>query len=423
MLASESSLLREWALLENHVVPALSEVRSAVGPRVWADGRIADAVAISVAFGPSGPAGRRALQAFATTERSPIPTSFSLAEIRGLPVRVRRESFRSGERGWVPEPCVAARVTLGLPSRPVDMVVTRSPLRSGAGPDPVEALRPGGLLLVLGTPIDVRGRDDLEAVPGTPFCRRRARALRSVSQPAENPAARIDDPDDRSLARKIHEDDLVARHLNLARSLARRFAGHGEQVQDLRQVAFLGLVLAAKRYDPERNASFTTYATVTILGELKRHFRDKSWMMRVPRSVQETYLAIKSAREELYQELSCSPTITQIAARLRITEEAVLEAMEAGDNFLPQSLDAGLDEDGSGRDVPVMDPAFDVMLDRNLLAQALPRLSQREQLVLKRVFLDGWTQRRVAQEIGVSQMQVSRLLRASSDKIRSWSGV
>ena len=215
------------------------------------------------------------------------------------------------------------------------------------------------------------------------------------------------------------EEEMVSRHLKLARGLARRFSGHGEPVEDLRQVAFVGLVLAARRYDPEQNASFSTYATATILGELKRYFRDKSWMMRVPRQVQETYLAIKTAREELYQELACSPTISQTARRVRISEEAVLDAIEAGENFLPQSLDAGPDEDSSGRDVPVVDAAFDVMLERNLLMEDLPRMSRREQLVLKRVYLDGWTQRRVAEEIGASQMQVSRLLHASEQRIRS----
>ncbi len=230
------------------------------------------------------------------------------------------------------------------------------------------------------------------------------------------------DQETSTLDRKRVEDEMVARYLNLAGRLARRFVWNGEDIQDLRQVAFLGLVLAARRYDPSRNASFATYATVTILGELKRHLRDKSWRMRVPRSVQDRYLAIKKAREELYQELACSPTIGQIAARLQISQEAVLDAMEAGENFVPESLDAGSDEDGARRQVPVTDPAFDVMLERNVFAQAIPCLSEREQLVLERIFLDGWTQRRVAQEIGVSQMQVSRLLRASREKIRRRAG-
>ena len=145
-------------------------------------------------------------------------------------------------------------------------------------------------------------------------------------------------------------------------------------------------------------------------------------MMRVPRQVQQTHLAIKAAREELYQELACSPTIEQIATRLRISEETVLEAMEAGENFLPQSLDTGPDDDSPDRDIPFTEHAYDVLLDRTLLMQALPRLSDRERLVLKRVYLDGWTQRRVAAEIGLSQMQVSRLLHASGHKIRTWTG-
>jgi RNA polymerase sigma-B factor len=298
------------------------------------------------------------------------------------------------------------------------MVVLRHPEDGSVRSAPYSPfLRPGGHVLVVGDlPRELARDHALERVRGTPFLRRKRGGPDGAAGGSEEQAVV------RTLARRMLEEELVSRHLNLARGLARRFSGHGEPVEDLRQVAFVGLVLAARRYDPAQNASFSTYATATILGELKRYFRDKSWMMRVPRHVQETYLAIKTAREELYQELACSPTIGQIARRLRITEEAVLEAIEAGDNFLPQSLDSGPDEESPGREVPVVDPAFDVMLERNLLMDAIPRLSRREQLVLKRVYLDGWTQRKVAQEIGVSQMQVSRLLHASAHKIRAWTG-
>ena len=209
-------------------------------------------------------------------------------------------------------------------------------------------------------------------------------------------------------------------HVNLARSLARRFAGHGEGRQDLDQVALLALVKAASRFDPDRDISFSTFATSTVLGELKRHFRDKTWMMRVPRPLQEMYLAVKDAREALTHELSTSPTIPQIAERLGVSEERVLEAMEAGDNYWPESLDAGFADNGSGRDVPVIDQGFDRALEHHELNRLLPRLAPRERRLLELLYIHGWTQRQAAQELGVSQMQVSRLVNAALTKLRTW---
>lgn len=424
MRVLDAPLLSQWGLLQEQVVPRLNDsAADSGGPLVWADGDVADAVAVMVAYEPRGDGGRGpGLHAFATfgDEEPPSP-SYSMSDIRAVPVSARRFGFRRSEQGWKPTESVAERVLLAVPPEPVDLVVLRKPRDTVARSRPYSTfLRPGGHVLVVGEAPAALGRDrGLERVRGTDFLRRKEHCRGS----SEATACRRDvHAEVRSLAQKLLEEGLVCRHLNLARGLARRFSGHGEPIDDLRQVAFVGLVLAARRYDPSQNASFSTYATATILGELKRYFRDKSWMMRVPRHVQESYLAIKTAREELYQELACSPTIDQIARRLRISEEAVLEAIEAGDNFLPQSLDCGPDEDSPGREVPVIDAAFDVMLERNLLMEAIPRLSRREQLVLKRVYLDGWTQRKVAQEIGVSQMQVSRLLNTSAQKIRTWTG-
>ena len=125
----------------------------------------------------------------------------------------------------------------------------------------------------------------------------------------------------------------------MARALAHRFLHRGEPADELEQVALLALVKASRRFDPTRNNTFATYATVSILGELKRHFRDKTWMLRVPRSTQELYLAIKEAREELGHELGRTPTAGQIAARLEVGEDAVLEALEAGGTYWTTSLD------------------------------------------------------------------------------------
>ena len=221
-----------------------------------------------------------------------------------------------------------------------------------------------------------------------------------------------------TLAHRQVQAELVNTHLGLARSLARRFGHHGEPADDLEQVALLALIKASRRFDANREATFATYATASILGELKRHFRDKTWMLRVPRSLQERYLAIKEAREELGHELGCSPTIAQIAARVGVSEEAILDAMEAGDNYWPASLDVGTSEDGPGIEIPVIDERFDRSLDRQELRQLLPQLDRREQQILKRLYFDGWTQRGVADEIGVSQMQVSRLLARTLAKLR-----
>ncbi|HET6965251.1 MAG TPA: sigma-70 family RNA polymerase sigma factor, partial [Acidimicrobiales bacterium] len=413
---------QQWGLLSEHVVPRLLERRPTANRAVWADGEVSDAVAVSLAYGQGRSGSLTGLDLFATSGGAQTGRlSYTIADLRGLPAPVRRDGFCRGAQGWVPAQRVAEQVRLGRPAGPVDLMVARGCPRGGR--DQMAAqLRPGGYLLALGEARSAAEADSsLEAVDGAPLFRRRerGRGRPSARDTGEGSDAHVQL---RTLAQKMLEEEMVGRHLNLARGLARRFAGHGEPLDDLRQVAFVGLVLAAGRYDPGQNASFSTYATATILGELKRYFRDKSWMMRVPRQVQETYLAIKTAREELYQELACSPTIDQIARRLRISEEAVLDAIEAGDNFMPQSLDAGPDDESPGRDVPVVDPAFDVMLERKVLMEAIPRLSKREQLVLKRVYLDGWTQRQVAQEIGVSQMQVSRLLHASAAKVRSWTG-
>ncbi len=421
LIRPDTPLLSQWEFLQEQVVPRLLEgAAQSARATLWAAGDVADAVAVSVAYGSEHQGPDPSVEAFATAGAGePGAPHYSLAEIRLVPEGVRRTGFCRAERGWVPAPGIAEHILLGRPTGPVDLVLVRKPAPPAGEPTPYSSyLRPGGHMVVLGSDPEEFERDkSFERIPGTCILRRKKSGRTATAGGGE-----YEDPGTRTLAKKLFEEDLVARHVNLARSLARRFSNHGDQAEDLRQVAFVGLLLAARRYDPSQNASFSTYATATILGELKRYFRDKSWMMRVPRQVQEAYLAIKATREELYQELSCSPTITQIAARMRISEEAVLEAIEAGDNFLPQSLDTGPDDDSPGRDIPVTEHAYDVLLDRTLLMQALPRLSQRERLVLKRVYLDGWTQRRVAEEIGVSQMQVSRLLHASGHKIRTWTG-
>lgn len=413
-------------MLQEQIVPRLERsTQGAARLDIWADGDVGDAVAVAAACRAAWPVEPLPLRVFVTADSGePFAAHYSMSDIRPLPAEARRQSFRRCSPGWIPTAGVAEHVLLGAPRQPVDLLVVRNGSTSRRPPRPYSwTLRPGGHLLVVGERPPCVGRDaGLERVRGTDFLWRKETDGLPAPHGGQRagPVAEAPESEGRTLAQKLLEDELIERHLNLARGLARRFSGHGEPIEDLRQVAFLGLVLAAGRYDPSQNASFSTYATATVLGELKRYFRDKSWMMRVPRQVQETYLAVKRAKEELYQDLACSPTIGQIAHRLRISEEAVLEAMEAGDNFLPQSLDTWAEDDSPGQEVPVVDPAFEAMLERNLLMSAIPRLSEREKLVLKRVYLDGWTQRRAAEEIGVSQMQVSRLLHGSAQKLRSF---
>lgn len=215
--------------------------------------------------------------------------------------------------------------------------------------------------------------------------------------------------------------ELVEANLGVARALARRYRGRGVEVDDLEQVAMLALVRAARRFDPANGTAFSTYAFTCVLGELKRYFRDHAWVMRVPRRAQELYLRIKQANEELRHRLGRSPTISELADDLGATEEAVLEAMEAGASFYPASLDAPQNQDG----VPLVEAVGsesvahpESAVDRVALQAYLPKLPFQEQQLLKLLFLDERTQADAGREIGVSQMQVSRLLARLLTKIR-----
>ena len=215
-------------------------------------------------------------------------------------------------------------------------------------------------------------------------------------------------------------DDLVLSYRNLARALARRFAHRGEPLEDLEQVAMLALVKAAGRYEPDHEAGFASYATASILGELKRHFRDKAWMMRVPRTVQERYLAVKSASDELGQRLGASPTVAQLAAYLQVSDEDVLGAQEAARDYYPLSLDAPSGDDGGGPiEVPGGDDGIELNLYLREMRECMSCLDDSERMLIKRIYFDNWSQRQVAAGIGVSQMQVSRMMARTLGKLRS----
>jgi RNA polymerase sigma-B factor len=218
-------------------------------------------------------------------------------------------------------------------------------------------------------------------------------------------------------------DQLIEAHLRLAEHLARRFSNRGVALDDLIQVAALGLVKAVERFDPERGLEFSTFATPTIVGELKRHFRDKGWAVRVPRRVQELHVEINALVGELTQRLGRSPTIAELARIAGTSEEDVLEAMEAAQAYRSASIDAptgGGDEDSRGLAAQLGDEdvnLFDAE-NRMLITDLLTALPKREQLMLRLRFYDGMTQSQIADRLGISQMHVSRLLAKSLAVLR-----
>lgn len=212
-------------------------------------------------------------------------------------------------------------------------------------------------------------------------------------------------------------DAIVESHLGLAHHLAQRFAHRGEPYDDLYQVACMALVKAVERFDPERGVKFTSFAVPSMVGELKRHFRDKGWWVRAPRRVQELYLEVGNQVEELTHELGRNPTVAEIADSLGEPMSVVLEAMEAGRTYRSDSLD----DDSGAYELLAHNQADDEMdrVDtRSVLADALLSLSATEQHLLRMRFVDEMPQSAIARRIGMSQMQVSRLLGQSLQRLR-----
>ena len=175
-------------------------------------------------------------------------------------------------------------------------------------------------------------------------------------------------------------------------------------------MALAALTACARRHDPSRGVPFGGYAAQSVLGELKRHFRDCTWGAHVARPVQERYLALKEAREALYQSLKRAPKVSEVAAHLHVSEEEVIEAMEAGSSYWPLSLDQPHLRGGEGADIECPEDAIERAADLDNLAAALPQLSALERLAIRRYFFEEKTQQRIASEIGISQMQVSRII-------------
>ena len=236
--------------------------------------------------------------------------------------------------------------------------------------------------------------------------------------------------EDRELLRRYHVDgdrsareQLIARHLPLVRSLARRYAGRGEALEDIEQVGAIGLIKAIDRFDLERQVSLATYATPNVVGEIKRHFRDKGWAIRVPRSLQELNAKMSGAIDDLTASLGHSPSVAEIAASLGTTNEEVLEALEVGTAYTALSLDAGPaggDDDSDPMEtIGGEDAEFDRSEDRATLGPALARLPERERQILKMRFEEGLPQTQIAERVGLSQMHVSRLIRRSLATMRA----
>jgi RNA polymerase sigma-B factor len=272
--------------------------------------------------------------------------------------------------------------------------------------------------------IDIQVTSEIKAVPDEEIAaapariqhavQDRGRARELFGRLADLPA---DDPD-----RLRIRGELVELHLPLVEYLARRFRNRGEWLDDLTQVATIGLIKSIDRFDLERGVEFSTYATPTIVGEIKRHFRDKGWAVRVPRRLQELKLALTKAIGDLAQRQGRAPTVAEIAAHLQMTEEEVLEGLESANAYSTVSLDA---PDSGDDDAPavaeslgMLDDALEGVEYRESLKPLLEQLPSREKRILLLRFFGNMTQSQIASELGISQMHVSRLLARTLAQLR-----
>jgi RNA polymerase sigma-B factor len=242
----------------------------------------------------------------------------------------------------------------------------------------------------------------------------RARTKELFGELAE---AAEDDPSHRQV-----RDQLVEMHLPLVEYLARRFRNRGEPLDDLVQVATIGLIKSIDRFDLDRGVEFSTYATPTIVGEIKRHFRDKGWAIRVPRRLQEMKLSLTKATAELSQRNGRAPTVAELALHLELSEDDVLEGLESANAYAAVSLDAPdiADDDSTAVSdtLGAMDDALEGVVYRESLKPLLERLPVREKNILMLRFFGNLTQSQIAADLGISQMHVSRLLARTLAQLR-----
>ncbi|MHB1165403.1 MAG: RNA polymerase sigma factor SigF [Candidatus Nanopelagicales bacterium] len=218
-------------------------------------------------------------------------------------------------------------------------------------------------------------------------------------------------------------DELVTMHLPLVRHLAGRYRDRGEPWEDLVQVGTVGLIKAVDRFDVDRGVEFSTFATPTILGEIKRNFRDRSWALKVPRRLQDLQAQVTSRAEELTASLGRAPTVRELASAIDVPEADVLDALEARHAYAADSLDATLPGDDSGGTVAASigadDPAFLAVEDREALRPLLAALPDRERRIVMLRFFERKTQSQIAEQLGISQMHVSRLLARTLAQLRA----
>ncbi|WP_459546776.1 SigB/SigF/SigG family RNA polymerase sigma factor [Nocardia sp. X0981] len=264
----------------------------------------------------------------------------------------------------------------------------------------------------------------LVAVPDAPARRRTGRGTDSYDgiEPLLERLGAMDTDDPERL---VLREEIMRRCLPLADHIARRFTGRGETYDDLHQTASLGLVLAVDRYDPTRGASFLAFAVPTIMGEVRRHFRDHTWAVRVPRRIKETQLAIGPTIERLCQRLGRTPTAIEIAMEMNLDLLEVTQALMAGNAYRTNSLDTATEDDEHGATAPQVtetlgedDPGYELTDNALAIAPLLRTLPARDRQVLHLRFFENYTQSRIAAELGVSQMHVSRILAATLDRLR-----
>ena len=237
--------------------------------------------------------------------------------------------------------------------------------------------------------------------------------------------AEMDGVDPSDPRHKALRDELVTMNLPLVQHLARRFRERGEAHEDLVQVGTVGLIKAVDRFDTSRGVEFSTYATPTIVGEIKRHFRDRGWAIRVPRRLQELRIAIGRANAELSQTTGHSPTVPELAKFLEITQDEVLEGLESAQAYATSSLDAGGTTDSGGESITLAeslgdtDEALEGVENRESLKPLLEALPDRERTILLMRFFQNKTQSEIAEELEISQMHVSRLLTRTLAQLRT----
>jgi RNA polymerase sigma-B factor len=218
--------------------------------------------------------------------------------------------------------------------------------------------------------------------------------------------------------------ELVAAYIGLAKAMARRFSHRGESLDDLVQIAYVGLLSAIDRFDPGREVEFTTFAIPTIKGELKRYFRDAGWALHVPRRVKQLHVALNETIGTLTQRLGRSPTVAELAKEMDVTDEEILEVMEAGWSYRAASIDDNRGGGDSDRDISPaatlgsIDGRLAVLEDRLTVSPLLRALPARERVILQLRFFEGLTQSQIADQLGISQVHVSRLLTRSLQRLR-----